>query len=283
MTVDEAFVDARFERGGEYADFAHGRPGSPCDVERRVRDRYLMLAATNDDHFVAPGGITHDRRPGVTTPPAGRSRSGRRRSPIAACTRSRWRRRAGSAAVRGDASQALAREAAAQHFLTDAFTAGHMRTPVAQIRRFWRARYPTFWDDLRGRVAADTAATLRELTWPLRLLPERFLQDATLAAVRRRTDPIRSCRWGISWPACFTTGTTPTGSRSTAATSCSATVMSTRARRAGSPSPPPGRGSTTSRSPSSSVRPATVSPASRCTAPCARPRAPAVVCFGPSA
>jgi hypothetical protein len=64
-----------------------------------------------------------------------------------------------------------------------------MRTPVAQIRRFWRARYPTFWEDLRGRVAADTVATLRELAWAIRLLPERFLHDATLAAVRRRTDP----------------------------------------------------------------------------------------------
>jgi hypothetical protein len=46
-----------------------------------------------------------------------------------------------------------------------------------------------FWEDLRGRVAADTVATLRELAWALRLLPDRFLHDATLAAVRRRTDP----------------------------------------------------------------------------------------------
>jgi len=47
MTVDEAFVDPRFELGGEYAGFTLARTGR--DVERRVRDRYLILAATNDD------------------------------------------------------------------------------------------------------------------------------------------------------------------------------------------------------------------------------------------
>lgn len=179
MTVDEAFVDPRFELGGQYAAFAHGHDR---EVERRVRDRYLILAATNDDHFVDAGGITHDGPVG-SVPFGSAPVAYRRLHEVAleeACRLGR---------VHGDASQALAREAAAQHFLTDAFTAGHMRTPVAQIRRFWRARYPTFWEDLRRRVAADTVATLRELAWAIRLLPERFLHDATLGAVRRRTDP----------------------------------------------------------------------------------------------
>lgn len=180
MTVDEVFVDPRFEVGGEYAHFALGREGR--DVERRVRDRYLILAATNDDHFVDPGGITHDGVSGSVRFGSA-PRAYRHLHEIAleeACRLGR---------VDGDPSQALAREAAAQHFLTDAFTSGHMRTPVAQIRRFWRARYPAFWEDLRGRVAADTVATLRELAWAIRLIPENFLYDATLAAVRRRTDP----------------------------------------------------------------------------------------------
>jgi hypothetical protein len=180
MTVDEAFVDPRFELGGEYAGFTLARTGR--DVERRVRDRYLILAATNDDHFADPGGITHDGSAGSV--PFGSAPLAYRRLHEVALEEARRLGR-----VHGDTAQALAREAAAQHFLTDAFTAGHMRTPVAQIRRFWRARYPTFWEDLRGRVAADTVATLRELAWALRLLPERFLYDATLAAVRRRTDP----------------------------------------------------------------------------------------------
>ena len=182
MTVDEAFVDPRFEPGGEYADLTLGRHGPLRDVERRVRDRYLILAATNDDHFVTPGGVTHDGAAGAQ--PFGSAPAAYRRLHEAALEEAC---RLGH--VGGDASQAFAREAAAQHFLTDAFTAGHMRTPVAQIRRYWRARYPSFWPDLQGRVAADTAATLRELAWAIRLLPERFLHDTTLAAVRQRTAP----------------------------------------------------------------------------------------------
>ncbi len=81
----------------------------------------------------------------------------------------------------------MAREAAAQHFLTDACTAGHLRTPVAQIRRFWLGRYPTFWESLQRRVAASTASTLRELAWALGRLPPRLLHDATLASLKRRT------------------------------------------------------------------------------------------------
>jgi hypothetical protein len=179
MTVDEAFTDARFERGGRFAGFAGGRRVS-TDVERRVRDRYLVLAATNDDHFVAAGGVTHPRAGGAE-PYGSAVRAYRRLHEVAlehACLLGR---------TGGDLSRAMAREAAAQHFLTDAFTAGHMRTPVAQIRRFWRSRYPEFWEELQRRVAADTASALRELVWALGRLPERFVHDATLEALTRRT------------------------------------------------------------------------------------------------
>jgi hypothetical protein len=66
----------------------------------------------------------------------------------------------------------MAREAAAQHYLTDAFAAGHLRTPVTAIRRFWHHRYPDFWHSLQRKVAADTAAALRELTPPARIFPD---------------------------------------------------------------------------------------------------------------
>jgi hypothetical protein len=81
----------------------------------------------------------------------------------------------------------MAHEAAAQHYLTDAFAAGHMRTPVAAIREYWQVRYPGFWEGLRRKVAADTAAALRELARPLRLVPPRSLYGRTLASVRSRT------------------------------------------------------------------------------------------------
>jgi hypothetical protein len=81
----------------------------------------------------------------------------------------------------------MAREAAAQHFLTDAFTAGHLRTPVAQIRRFWLSRYPDYWKRLQQLVAARTASTLADLSLALRLLPRPFLQKSTREALRART------------------------------------------------------------------------------------------------
>jgi hypothetical protein len=68
MTIDEAFIDPRFERGGEFADSDFACRGSSSAVERRVRDRYLMLAATNPDHFVGPGGVTRRCRPGGPAP-----------------------------------------------------------------------------------------------------------------------------------------------------------------------------------------------------------------------
>jgi hypothetical protein len=57
----------------------------------------------------------------------------------------------------GDISQAMAREAAAQHFLSDAFSAGHIRTPIGAIRDYWDGVYPLFWYNLRQKIALDTA------------------------------------------------------------------------------------------------------------------------------
>jgi len=37
------------------------------------------------------------------------------------------------------------REGAAEHFLTDAFSAGHIRTPRKSISDYWGARYPNFF------------------------------------------------------------------------------------------------------------------------------------------
>lgn len=68
MAVDERYADPRFSRGGAFADLTFGYQGALDDVERRVRDRYVQLAATNDDHFVAPGGVTHGRGPGRREP-----------------------------------------------------------------------------------------------------------------------------------------------------------------------------------------------------------------------
>ena len=182
MAVDQELVDPRFEPGGELAGFHFSATASETEVERRVRDRFLALGASNDDHFVAPGprgeATAADR-------PAARFAS----APRAYRT---LHQRALSEAWRlgrdgGDLSRAMAREAAAQHHLTDAFAAGHLRTPVAAMREFWQERHPAFWDGLRRRVASGTAEALRDLARPMRLLPASTLHRRTLDAVEART------------------------------------------------------------------------------------------------
>ncbi len=176
-TVDEAVVDARFEAGGRFAGFAFSPGANRSDVDRRVRDRYLALAANNDDHFAAPG-----RSDAATGSGFGSARSAYRHLHQVALDEA-WR----LGLAGGDLSRAMAREAAAQHYLTDAFAAGHLRTPVASIRRYWKARYPSFWEQLQRKVAAGTAAALRELSVLMRLMPYRFVYRRTLAELTTRT------------------------------------------------------------------------------------------------
>ncbi|MGH9268883.1 MAG: hypothetical protein ACRD0D_12005, partial [Acidimicrobiales bacterium] len=175
--VDEAFADPRFEPGGQFADFRFSAGADRSEVERRVRDRYLTLAAVNDDHFIAPG-----RSDAATGSGASSALAAYRRLHQVALDEGRRLGRRG-----GDLSRAMAREAAAQHYLTDAFAAGHLRTPVADIRRYWKARYPAFWLQLQRRVASDTAMALRELSLAMRLVPQRFLHRRALSELTTRT------------------------------------------------------------------------------------------------
>ncbi|MGH3768289.1 MAG: hypothetical protein ACRDTX_24585 [Pseudonocardiaceae bacterium] len=181
MAVDGAFVDARFEPGGEFGDYRFTASAATTEVERLVRDRFLALATANGDHFVAPG--RSETMPGHQQsscfPSAGVAY--RRLHEAALDEAGRLGR------YRGDESRAMAREAAAQHYLTDAFAAGHLRTPVTAIRQFWHHRYPGFWQSLQRKVAADTAATLRELSCAARILPHHILDGRVHAAVRART------------------------------------------------------------------------------------------------
>ena len=146
-------------------------------MERRIRDRYLSLAAVNDDHFVSPGRSDAATGSGFGSAPSAYANLHR----VALDDASALGRRG------GDLAQAMSREAAAQHYLTDSFAAGHLRTPVAEIRRFWKARYPDFWEHLQRRVASDTATALRELSRAIRVVPHRFLYDRTLAELTTRT------------------------------------------------------------------------------------------------
>jgi hypothetical protein len=183
MAADGGFADARFESGGQFSHFQLSATAAATELERQVRDRFVALATANGDHFVAPG------RPDTAYDHNGAHSNGFDSAVVAY-------RRLHKAALdeahrlgrcRGDQSRAMAREAAAQHYLTDAFAAGHLRTPVTAIRHYWHHRYPQFWQSLQHKVAADTAAALRELARPARILPAGLVYDRVHAAVKART------------------------------------------------------------------------------------------------
>jgi hypothetical protein len=192
-TVDEAVTDPRFDPGGDFGHFAFSPRADRTDVERAVRDRYLALAAVNDDHFVAPGISDTATGSGFPSAPAAYRRLHQ------AALDAAWdlgRRR-------GDLTEAMAREAAAQHYLTDSFASGHLRTPVAAIRRYWKGRYPGFWAALQRRVASEVATALREVSAAMRLLPPRYLQRRTLSELSRRTGTYPELSMGDLVARCF--------------------------------------------------------------------------------
>ena len=191
--VDEGIEDPRFGPGGLFADMAFSTAANRSAVERAVRDRYLALAAVNDDHFVAPGFSD-----AATGSGCGSALEAYRNLHEVALDEAARLGRTG-----GDISRAMAREAAAQHYLTDAFAAGHLRTPVADIRRYWKERYPDFWEHLRHRVASDTARALRELSHAFRVLPAGYVHRRTEAELTARTSRYPELSLGDLVARCF--------------------------------------------------------------------------------
>jgi len=124
-------------------------------VKERVKNRYRNLGAANGAHFVAPrgrdaNGNINPNQPGETS--AGSNYRSLHETALLA----------GYAAgvAKTDKLPAMAREAAAQHFLTDEFSAGHLRTPTADIRDHWATIYPLFWFNLREKISLDTASQM---------------------------------------------------------------------------------------------------------------------------
>ncbi len=136
--------DPRFQPGGAWAHVQFS-----ADVEAAVQKRYLQLASVNFEHFANPSG------PGSGGPSSGNRNSagGTYRALHEAAIDS-----AHEAKARGESvEQAMAHEAAAEHFLTDAFAAGHIRTPRKAIAEYWGAVYPLFFENFKKAIAQDVA------------------------------------------------------------------------------------------------------------------------------
>ena len=139
--------DKRFLEGGPWADIKFGP-----EVIAAVDSRYLKLAAKNDEHFQHPTG---EKGSG---PGSGNRKSGG--GSYRALHEDAILRAHKAKADGGAVTDAMAHEAAAQHFLTDGFAAGHSRTPRGSIRAHWQGKYPLFFDNLKKTIAHETAIWL---------------------------------------------------------------------------------------------------------------------------
>lgn len=144
--------DARFGPGGPWA--AHVFSDA---VTAAVNERYQRLAAANTTHFAAPRGRDASGQPNPS--PEGSAGDSYRSTHEAALVL------AAQCGQRGEPiDRAMAMEAAAQHYLSDAFSAGHVRTPAGSLREHWGSKYPLFWYNLRHKIALDTAVRLNDQT-----------------------------------------------------------------------------------------------------------------------
>src|SRR5712691_2123170 len=103
-------------------------------VQERVKNRYRTLGAANGAHFVAPRG--RDAKGNINPNHPGESSAG---SNYQKYHETALDRAYELGLAKADKMPAMALEAAAQHYLTDEFSAGHLRTPTADIRDYWTA------------------------------------------------------------------------------------------------------------------------------------------------
>ncbi|MGB3076093.1 MAG: DUF4157 domain-containing protein, partial [Chitinophagales bacterium] len=117
-------------------------------VRKAVKDRYLKLASKNYEHFVQPGGKDLGPLSGLGTSAGGSYRALHEDAIL----------KAYEAGLKSESSdQGLMREAAAQHFLQDYFSAGHLRTPRRAIDTHWLKKYPLFFENMKKKIALDMA------------------------------------------------------------------------------------------------------------------------------
>jgi hypothetical protein len=112
-----------------------------------VEERYNRLAARNETHFStgsSPGNSNRERYIAIHTD-AMIDAFAEGLNPLVV-RRWTWQ----------------AREGFAQHFLTDAFSAGHVRTRRGEIQRHWNGMYPNFVNNMIRMIACYMASHINE-------------------------------------------------------------------------------------------------------------------------
>ena len=128
-------------------------PGTTCAdaaAEEAVSSRYEQLAARNWTHF-STGTLGHTNRDAYIDY---HSRA----------ITSAWLAGLSPLSVQPAMPEAI--EGFGLHFLTDAFSAGHVRTPREQLRTDWNGRYPSFADNLISMIGCYIATWIYDEDQP---------------------------------------------------------------------------------------------------------------------
>jgi Domain of unknown function (DUF4157) len=146
-------------RTGEEKDYGD-------DLRKTVKERFYRLASFNPTHFtnveVGDDKLTHGQRADKRGPDgkpvnnAGSYRSNHVEAIKAAAA-------AGKAG--GARDEAMLYEAFASHFLTDAYSSGHVRTNRMSIESWWNERVPMFWTNLHWWMAEQIAKHINDNNW----------------------------------------------------------------------------------------------------------------------
>lgn len=147
------------------------------EVAAAVAARYYALAGTNLTHFTEPragdSGRSTDElaRARGTVPDSAAAAYGVPRGSQVPVTnvgsyRANHEKALEKAALAGatgaSMEEALLYEAFSSHFLTDAYSAGHLRTPRAAVGDWWNAKVPMFWTNLQLWMAEVIAKHLND-------------------------------------------------------------------------------------------------------------------------
>ena len=135
------------------------------EARKAAKARYYGLASSNPEHFLHPregdtGRDIHDmagaKEGGEPMGAAANYHDNHRNALLEAA-------RAGNAGEPID--QALMLEAFSNHFLTDAFSGGHVRTPRQTVAEDWHAKVPMFFVNFKMFMAEQIAKYINDHNW----------------------------------------------------------------------------------------------------------------------
>jgi uncharacterized protein DUF4157 len=136
------------------------------DLRKVVKERFYRMASFNPTHFtnVEAGDdkLSHEQRAQKRGPDGKpvNNAGGYRENHIEAIKAAAAAGKAG-----GPRDDAMLYEAFSTHYLTDAYSSGHVRTNRMSIESWWNERVPMFWTNLHWWMAEQIAKHINDNNW----------------------------------------------------------------------------------------------------------------------